>query len=608
MELGVPLDGSRSTDALERNPDKLSEIYKWSLVRMYDAYGAANPTSGNPQPVNVVVYRYVQDGGQSYLSDIFDTTPVNDATTNDTTKFLHHTALEYEERTDPTVSYRSGWRIEQRRRLKRVDVTSGTFNDGVAQRRRQLVRYHFGYEAAQHASLLTSVQVEGRCSGQETDAPREEPNGLLPKGTDCPRLSAMTFGYSHVAFFTSNGKAASAPFAGYEGFDARIRTLASSPRHEISEELTDLIDLDSDGLPDVLSTDTGLYGEGHGVFRNSVGGRTDSFGAVEEVQIAGVLGANANSITLRNSNLNLLDVNGDATVDLLHMPAFRTYSVYEITRGAKGWLWQGCVINTAKEQNPKVDFGRDAQHIRTLDVNFDGLIDAVVSTGTQLQTFFSLGRYPHGDGQFGQATRTSAVTADISVDPVTSCLPDSGEPVSFDDPEIKIADMNGDSIPDIVRLQRGNIHYWPGRGNGFWGTGKRDDCANGFASNRHITMGESPYYSDLEGKSLFLDDVNGDGLADLLQVHDKIDVWLNVDGSGWTQGHILAGSTADPWKADRVRLVDINGSGTGDILEGTSSSYRYIDLQGGTRPWLLTSIANGLGKTTDLEYLSLIHI
>ena len=205
MELGVPLDGSGSTGGLERNPDNHREIYKWSLVRQYDAYGAANPASGNPQPVNAVVYRYVQDGGRSYLSDIFDTTPANNPTTNDVTKFLHHTALHYEPRTDPTESYRSGWRIQQRLRLKRVDVSSGTFNDG-ADPRRLLRRYHLGYDATQHASLLTSVQVEGRCSGQEASAPEEDGEGRLPEKTSCARLPAMTFGYSHVTPFASSGQ------------------------------------------------------------------------------------------------------------------------------------------------------------------------------------------------------------------------------------------------------------------------------------------------------------------------------------------------------------------------------------------------------------------
>ena len=48
-----------------------------------------------------------------------------------------------------------------------------------------------------------------------------------------------------------------------------------------------------------------------------------------------MLNANAGTITLKNLNLNPMDVDGDAVVDLLHMPAVKTYSVYGIVRSGK---------------------------------------------------------------------------------------------------------------------------------------------------------------------------------------------------------------------------------------------------------------------------------
>src|SRR5262245_56471531 len=116
-------------------------------------------------------------------------------------------------------------------------------------------------------------------------------------------------------------------------------------------------------------------------------------------------------------------------------------------------------------------------------------------------------------------------------------------------------------------------------------------------------MDASPQYSDIQGDSLRLDDVNGDGLDDLVQVRfNAVDIWLNVDGVSWTDRHILSGSPFSPSFANRVRLVDMNGSGTRDILWGDALNYKYIDLAGGQRPWVLTRVANGLGKTTELEY------
>ena len=46
----------------------------------------------------------------------------------------------------------------------------------------------------------------------------------------------------------------------------------------------------------------------------------------------------------------------------------------------------------------------------------------------------------------------------------------------------------------------------------------------------------------------------------------------------------------------------MNGSGTADILWGDGLAYKYIDLAGGTRPWLLNRVENGLGKTTEVTY------
>ena len=120
-------------------------------------------------------------------------------------------------------------------------------------------------------------------------------------------------------------------------------------------------------------------------------------------------------------------------------------------------------------------------------------------------------------------------------------LPWSATPVRFSDADVKVSDMNGDGIADIVRVRKGDIRYWPGRGNGFWGTGKRGDCPSGaFAVERHVTMAPSPQYSDIQGESLRLDDVNGDGLTALVQVRfDEVDVWINIHGAGWTARRII---------------------------------------------------------------------
>ncbi|HVY31615.1 MAG TPA: toxin TcdB middle/N-terminal domain-containing protein [Polyangiaceae bacterium] len=618
LELGAPLDGAEA-NALDVNPNDSNQIFRWHLVRQYDAYcsGGANcNASATPQPLNLVVYRYFQNSGQAYLSDIFDTTPGASPTTSDLGAFAHHTHLNYEDRPDPTETYNSGWLIRQTKRLIAVDVASKTF-EGAGSARRQVRRYHLGYDSRFHTSYLTSVQVEGRCGDGEKDSESSVPipiesQGLLDgacSGTQegcqqpmitCGTLPAMTFDYSHTKGYNTSGTAIASRLDGYEAFDQRIKQIGGDPPHSIDEELSDFFDVDADGLPDLLVTAPGVYGNDFGYFLNATGGIANTFSDAKQMPVRGVLGANSGAIKLSNANVMPLDIDADGIVDFVHMPKVKSYAVYHFQGGGL----VGEVIDAANRQSPKIDLGKDAAETKIADVNFDGLVDLVVSTGTEFQTFYSLGRFPNGYGQFGKATWSASDAASISNDPIRRCVPYSGTPVRFSDGDIQLADMNGDGIQDIVRLRRGDIRYWPGRGNGFWGTGKLDDCpAGSFGDKRYLTMDSAPFYSDIQGTSLRMDDVNGDGLDDLVQVRfDAVDVWLNVDGHGWTQRYIIDGTVASPSFANRVRLMDLNGSGTRDVVWGNGRKYEYMDLAGGERPGLLIQVKNGLGKSTDIEY------
>ncbi len=116
------------------------------------------------------------------MSDIFHTTPKLDPKTTDLSTYAHHVRLVYQLRTDPTESYRSGWKLEQRLRLSRVDVTSKTFDGDVNTPRRQVRRYHLKYAPNFHQSFLESVQVEGCRAGSELDAKAENEGDTLGIG------------------------------------------------------------------------------------------------------------------------------------------------------------------------------------------------------------------------------------------------------------------------------------------------------------------------------------------------------------------------------------------------------------------------------------------
>ena len=181
-EFGAPLDGSGDESAIETAPGDATRIFRWNITRQYDANGSGVPLGdANPQPSNVVVYRYLSDGGLAYPLDIYDTPPATGATSAPLSTYAHHTHLDWQIRPDTLTTYRRGSaRHPQAQRLAGIDLTSMPFVGGAAHR--LLVRrLHLAYDPSYHVSLLTSIQEEGRCSGtiEGSGVPAEQSDGTL---------------------------------------------------------------------------------------------------------------------------------------------------------------------------------------------------------------------------------------------------------------------------------------------------------------------------------------------------------------------------------------------------------------------------------------------
>ena len=601
LELGAPLDASDYEGGLEVDPDAPERIYRWHLVRQYDSHGTVNG-AGAPAPVNATVYRHLHDGGTVYLSDIFSTSPAGEPTTLDLSRYAHHTRLRYEGRPDPLTSYRQGWRVDHGLRLASVDVATKPFSTGGVTAPRQLVRrYHVSYDESSHTSLLVALQLEGRCA-----LPVNESADQVLPATDCPRLPPSSFEYNRVpggdTLLDAQGRA-------FEPFVETVREVQNSPPHSLDEALTDIADVNADGLPDVLVTAPGLFGGQHGVYWNGPGSTGSAAFAVapERMPVDLIGDVDAGVLQLSNSAVGVLDLDGDGIVNLVHMPPLLDgYTVFSPERTAAGrYRWRGRAVQTVDRAEVKLDLGRRRPDARVMDVNGDGLVDVVYTSATEVQTFLSLGRYAGGADQFGQGSWTSATSADLSTDPIVHCLPWSATPVRFSDRDTYVAEMNGDGLPDLVRVRSGQLLYWPGRGNGYFGTGRADECeGSGFAEDQHIEVDNAPRFgagSDV----VLLDDVNADGLADVVEVRNQgVDIFLNDGGYAFTERHTIASTPFRPSASNYVRLLDIDGSGSGDILWGRAHEYRYIDLTGGRLPFLLSAAHNGVGKTLQLEYES----
>ncbi len=128
-----------------------------------------------------------------------------------------------------------------------------------------------------------------------------------------------------------------------------------------------------------------------------------------------------------------------------------------------------------------------------------------------------------------------------------------------------------------------------------------------------VAMANAPWFThpDLfDPGQLKLADLSGTGNVDLLYLtHGGCKAWLNLSGNAWSEAQDIVPflSTARP---NTVSVSDILGNGTACIVwtsslpEHAQAPLRYIDLMAGKKPHLLTRYVNNLGKETRLSYKS----
>ena len=116
-------------------------------------------------------------------------------------------------------------------------------------------------------------------------------------------------------------------------------------------------------------------------------------------------------------------------------------------------------------------------------------------------------------------------------------------------------------------------------------------------------------FTDQEQVEAELEDLNGDALADLVIVSgNEVRYWLNRNGASFDPPVVLTSADVAgglPTKEDRtVLFADINGNGSSDVVWiDANGKVIYLELVP-VRPNLLTRIENGLGRQTDVTYAS----
>ena len=175
-----------------------------------------------------------------------------------------------------------------------------------------------------------------------------------------------------------------------------------------------------------------------------------------------------------------------------------------------------------------------------------------------------------------------------------------GPRVMLADPEqtIYLADMSGDGLSDLVRVRNGEVCYWPNTGFGRFGA--------------KVTMDHSPWMDQpghFDQRRVRLGDIDGAGCADLVYLHPGgTRVYLNQSGNGYGEPHILPHAFPQLDGLAHVMVADLLGHGTACLvwsspLPGDAGrQVRYVDLMTAGKPYMLTEVINNLGAETLISY------
>jgi RHS repeat-associated protein len=445
---------------------------------------------------------------------------------------------EWPVREDPFSTYRAGFEIRTLRRCRRI-----------------LMLHHFDEGALSGAPLVKSTDL-----GYETDA--------------YTKLSLLTWvlnaGYRRTpadprAYVRATMPPLEFKYSAFEPLRQRYRPVSGQnddlPPRSLGDRAIVLLDLQGDALPDFLQT----TGTGHFYWRNQ-GAGTVSRRQVERHAPAGV--------SVGSPGIAVGDLGGDGLPDLV------------VTRPPTAGFYEACASGGWKSFRrfstfPTVDLADP--DVRLVDLTGDGLADILVTREDCFLWFLSKGEAGYA-GPFRVPRKHNL---------------DEFPDVRFSDPSgrVRLADMSGDGLSDIVLIHDGRVDYWPNLGHGRFG--------------RRVTMAGAPRIGrGFDPRRLFLADLDGTGCADIVYVDfDRVHLWFNQSGNAWSDKHTINGT---PYTSNltSIGFADFYGTGTATLIWSydaghvSGSNYKTLDFCGGVKPYLLVESNNNLGATTRVQYAS----
>jgi RHS repeat-associated protein len=493
---GADSQGTLADGARVRGPDG---TFRYHVVEVADPYD------------HRIRYYYRKDGSASLLERVAwvfsGTTP------------RYQVTLDYETRADEISDAKPGFDVRLTQRLTSLTVLT----------RGELVRsYELTYEpdaTSGGLSRLASVTQYGTAPGQ-------------------PYPARFLFHYTGLGDTRTAGLACREPC---------IVDMAGSVGPGLNLGNADLVDMNGDGLPDVVDT-TG--GDNRVYFNQLPGDGTPHGFAVA----SGVIGVSAE---LAAPKVDLVDLDGDGFADLVDSDNHRVLW----NRGTGTWAAQANVnVNL-----PTIGGG---SLYRFFDYDHDKASDLIYSDGTTTGYLRNLG---------GGTFSTTMEFGDAAGGQYQTVLPSFAA-------GLQLADMNGDGMLDAVLPTTDGVSYWLYLGRGRF---SRDPIEmTGLPASRMA--------------ALKLIDLNGDGLADAVFVLPG-EVSYALNRNGRTFDPLVSVTTVkgvavpnDPGL--KVRLADMNGNGSTDVvwIDG-SGQLTYLDLFP-VRPNLMRRVDNSIGKVIEATY------
>lgn len=571
------------------DPSDATRVFKWLLDTTFDdkgnviaygyipedtvgmdltAAGEQNRVNGNAPFANAYVKR-IQYGNQTPFVPGEDLTARKDWLFEVVFDYGEHNpvtpmpspdpARQWVTRADPFSTFRSAFEVRTYRLCQRV-----------------LMFHHFPAPAKGLAGYDALVRSTDFVYDQEDPLSQRMGNRIATR-----LLSATQTGYTWDvvnSLYTTRAFppvqfAYSAAVLDTNIYDVAPESLANVPAG-LSGNGYQWIDLDGEGSAGILYEDgAALYYK-----RNASPANTTLVNGVERA--APLFGAQERVPTqprlVSGGKTQFIDLQGDGHQDMVELQG--TSPGYYRHGDMDGW--EGF---RTFDRFPNIDTGDP--NVKFIDVDGDGLTDILVSEDDVLSWHRSLGKHGFGDREYARKPFDE----------------EKGPALIFADPTqcIFLGDMTGDGLTDIVRVRSGEVCYWPNRGYGRFGA--------------KVSMDNAPCFDtpDLfDQRRIRLADIDGSGTTDILYLrNDGVAFYFNQSGNSWTDEQVLTNVPAINNLAS-IHVMDLFGNGlaclawSSPLPSDAGRPIRYIDLLGGQKPYLLTSVKNNMGLETRIRYAS----